>query len=133
MRRTLDAVRGGDDDFIFTNLVDFDTMWGHRNDARAYALGLEDFDSYLTELLPALSVTDLLIVTSDHGNDPTTPGSDHSRENVPLVVYHAGITRALSLGVRTTFADVGATVAEALGADAPSAGRSFLGEIAGFI
>jgi len=129
MRRTLDAVRRGGDGFVFTNLVDFDTMWGHRNDARAYALGLEDFDSYLAELLPALRDTDLLIVTSDHGNDPTTPGTDHSRENVPLVVYRRGIERGKSLGVRATFADVGATVAGALGADAPARGRSFLEEI----
>lgn len=130
MERTLSAVRDGGADFVFTNLVDFDTMWGHRNDPRAYALGLEDFDSFLTDLLPALRERDLLVITSDHGNDPTTPGTDHSREDVPLVVYHTGVTSGRALGVRDTFADVGATVAEALGCATPDAGTSFLHDVA---
>jgi phosphopentomutase len=129
MHRTLDAVRSGNFDFVFVNLVDFDTMWGHRNDARAYALGLEDFDSFLVDFLPALGEDDLLLITSDHGNDPTTPGTDHSREDVPLVVYHPGMKEGRSLGVRDTFADVGATVAQALGCTAPVAGTSFLGAV----
>jgi phosphopentomutase len=130
MRRTLEAVGGlPDADFVFTNLVDFDTMWGHRNDVRAYALGLEDFDSFLSELLPVLRGDDLLVVTSDHGNDPTTSSTDHSREEVPLLVYHRRIERARPLGVRNTFADVGATVSAALGAAAPAAGTSFLDAI----
>ena len=126
MARTLTALAEDGEGFLFVNLVDFDTMWGHRNDARAYALGLEDFDSYLSELLPALSDDDLLIVTSDHGNDPTTRGTDHSRENVPLLVYHRRVRVGHSLGVRESFADVGATVAHALGAPPPAAGTSFL-------
>jgi phosphopentomutase len=129
MRRTLEAVRGHGADLVFVNLVDFDTMWGHRNDARAYALGLEDFDSFLSELLPALRGDDLLIITSDHGNDPTTPGTDHSREDVPLLVFHRAITAGHSLGERDTFADVGATVAEVLGCEAPAAGTGFLDAI----
>ncbi len=131
MNRTLEVARSGDtgaDVFVFTNLVDFDTMWGHRNDARAYALGLEDFDSFLSEFLPALKPADLLIITSDHGNDPTTPGTDHSREEVPLLVWYPGLTAGRSLGVRSTFADVGATVADNFGVESP-AGTSMLDKI----
>lgn len=124
MRRTLAALEG-DAALVFVNLVDFDTMWGHRNDARAYALGLEAFDSFLAELLPRLAADDLLIVTSDHGNDPTTPGTDHSREYVPLVVWYPGLASGGDLGTRASLADAGATVAEALGVTAP-AGTSFL-------
>jgi len=128
MRRTLDAL-DGDADMVFVNLVDFDTMWGHRNDARAYALGLEEFDSFLAGLLPRLATGDLLIVTSDHGNDPTTPGTDHSREYVPLIVWHAGLRAGADLGTRASLADAGATVAEALGVPAPASGTSFLGQV----
>jgi phosphopentomutase len=128
MRRTLEAAYGESEDeadLVFTNLVDFDTMWGHRNDARAYALGLEDFDSFLSEFLPALRPGDLLVVTSDHGNDPTTPSTDHSREEVPLLVWYRELTRGKSLGLRESFADVGATVAENFGVEA-GVGKSFL-------
>ena len=128
MRFTLAEAGRSDADFVFTNLVDFDTMWGHRNDARAYALGLEDFDSFLSELLPILGVEDLLIVTSDHGNDPTTKSTDHSREEVPLLVYHGSLDRGAPFGMRETFADVGATVAENFGV-ASGAGSSFLPDI----
>jgi phosphopentomutase len=131
MNRTLDLARDDGicgDVFVFTNLVDFDTMWGHRNDARAYALGLEDFDSFLSEFLPALRPDDLLVITSDHGNDPTTPGTDHSREEVPLLIWHPGLAAGGSLGVRSTFADVGATVADNFGLEAPT-GTSMLGTI----
>jgi phosphopentomutase len=133
MRATLDAARDGGlrgDVLVFTNLVDFDTMWGHRNDARAYALGLEDFDSFLSEFLPALRPGDLLIVTSDHGNDPTTPGTDHSREEVPLLVWYPGLAAGGFIGVRDTFADVGATVSDVFGVESP-AGASFLDGITG--
>ena len=131
MNQTLDVARNDDisgNVFVFTNLVDFDTMWGHRNDARAYALGLEDFDSFLSEFLPALRPDDLLIITSDHGNDPTTPGTDHSREDVPLLVWYPGLAAGGSLGLRSTFADVGATVADNFGIESP-AGTSMLGNI----
>jgi phosphopentomutase len=129
MGRTLEAVRAGDDDFVFVNLVDFDTMWGHRNDARAYALGLEEFDSFLTDLARELRDTDLLLITSDHGNDPTTPGTDHSREYVPLLAYDPSRRTGSSLGTRATLADVGATVADALAVAPPANGTSFLEEL----
>jgi phosphopentomutase len=128
MRFTLAEAGRSDADFIFTNLVDFDTMWGHRNDARAYALGLEDFDSFLSELLPVLGGEDLLIVTSDHGNDPTTRSTDHSREEVPLLVYHGSLDRGRPFGMHETFADVGATVAENFGVTS-EAGSSFLSDV----
>jgi phosphopentomutase len=124
------AGNGGDAaDFIFANLVDFDTMWGHRNDARAYALGLEEFDSFLNQFLPALRDDDLLLITSDHGNDPTTPSTDHSRERVPLLAYYPGLVRGKNLGTRETFADVGRTVADNFRLTAAVSGRSFLAEL----
>jgi phosphopentomutase len=128
MQRTLEMARDHTGGLIFTNLIDFDTMWGHRNDVRAYALGLEDFDSFLSEFMPALDENDMLIVTSDHGNDPTTPSTDHSREEVPLLVWFDGLARGSALGVRKTFADVGATVAQNFGVDS-EAGESFLDKI----
>jgi phosphopentomutase len=128
MRCVRDAVNARDADFVFANLVDFDTMWGHRNDARAYALGLEEFDAFLGELLPTLSSRDLLMITSDHGNDPTTVSTDHSRECVPLIAYHSGVGHGHSVGVRTSLADLGATVAAAFGLE-PRTGVSFLTEV----
>jgi phosphopentomutase len=110
MTLTLEAVRGDGFDLVFVNLVDFDTMWGHRNDARAFALGLEEFDAFLGGFLGELRGGDLLIITADHGNDPTTPSTDHSREYVPLLVHHRGLSDGRRLGDRDTLADVGATV-----------------------
>ena len=126
MQTTIRENQKGDWALIFTNLVDFDTMWGHRNDARAYALGLEEFDSCLIELLPVLDAKTLLVITSDHGNDPTTPSTDHSRENVPLLVYCRGLKKGIDLGVRRTFADVGKTIAENFELDIDVPGESFL-------
>lgn len=100
---------------IFVNLVDFDTKYGHRNDVAGYAANLERFDARLAEVLPALRETDLLIVTADHGNDPGTPSTDHSREYVPVLLKGAGVTPGTDLGTRTSFADVGQTVAGIFG------------------
>jgi len=122
MRRTLESLRAADADLVFVNLVDFDTMWGHRNDARAFALGLEEFDAFLADLLPALGGDDLLIITADHGNDPTTPGTDHSREYAPVLVVDRHATAGRDLGSGGSFADVGATVARALGVEGTGAG-----------
>jgi phosphopentomutase len=127
MRQTMDAAGHSQWDFVLVNLVDFDTMWGHRNDARAYALGLEEFDSYLNDLLAALGSRTLLVITSDHGNDPTTESTDHSREYVPLIVYHRGMKRPVDLGTRDTFADVAATIAENFRLSEDLPGTSFLG------
>jgi phosphopentomutase len=114
---------------IFANLVDFDTQYGHRNDIAGYARNLERFDSRLSELLPRLRPTDLLVVTADHGNDPTTPSTDHSREYVPLLVTGPAIRADVDLGTRETFADVGQTVADVFGLPPLAHGTSFLSQV----
>jgi phosphopentomutase len=114
---------------IFANLVDFDTVYGHRNDPEGYAENLERFDVRLAALLPRIGPRDLLIVTADHGNDPTTPSTDHSREHVPLLVFGPAVRPGVDLGVRPTFADLGQTVADVFGVGPLAHGRSFLSEI----
>ncbi|HET7617128.1 MAG TPA: phosphopentomutase [Vicinamibacterales bacterium] len=110
---------------IFANLVDFDTLFGHRNDPAGYAANLERFDARLARLLPMLRARDLLIVTADHGNDPTTPSTDHSREYVPLLLAGAAVPHGLDLGTRETFADLGQTIADLFGVGPLANGRSF--------
>jgi phosphopentomutase len=100
---------------IFANLVDFDMLWGHRNDPAGYAAGLVSADMRLPEILSRLREDDLLIITADHGCDPTTPSTDHSREYVPILLYGAAIESGVDLGIRSTFADVAQTIAEAMG------------------
>jgi phosphopentomutase len=114
---------------IFANLVDFDTQYGHRNDVAGYAANLERFDERLKMLLPRLRPDDLLVVTADHGNDPTTPSTDHAREYVPLLVTGARV-RPVDLGTRKTFADLGQTLAEVFGVGRLAHGTSFLREVA---
>jgi phosphopentomutase len=115
--------------FIFANLVDFDTKYGHRNDVAGYAANLERFDARLSELLTKLAPDDLFVLTADHGNDPTTPSTDHSREYVPLLVTGRRVRAGMQLGTRATFADLGQTLAEAFGVGRLAHGTSFLGEI----
>lgn len=110
---------------IFANLVDFDAKFGHRRDPAGYAAALEEFDARLTEIIEKLTDQDLLIITADHGNDPTFHGTDHTREYVPLLVYQTGKHEGENLGVRDTFADVGATIAKIFGVQTPI-GTSFL-------
>jgi phosphopentomutase len=112
--------------FVFANLVDFDTQYGHRNDVPGYAANLERFDTRLTQLLPRLRSGDLLVVTADHGNDPSTPSTDHSREYVPLIVTGSRVGRGVDLGTRRTFADLGQTLADLFGIGALAHGTSFL-------
>jgi phosphopentomutase len=114
---------------IFTNLVDFDTQYGHRNDTAGYARNLERFDARLAAILPRLRERDLLIVTADHGNDPTTPSTDHAREYVPLFAAGPRVPPNINLGTRRTFADVGQTLAELFGVGALPHGVSFLNEL----
>jgi phosphopentomutase len=114
---------------IFTNLVDFDSQYGHRNDVAGYAANLERFDARLGRLLPQLRGGDLLMVTADHGNDPTTASTDHAREYVPLLVTGAHVRPGVDLGTRQTFADVGQTLAELFGVGTLARGTSFLQEI----
>jgi len=114
---------------IFANLVDFDTLYGHRNDVVGYAANLERFDKRLAAILPRLVPSDLLVVTADHGNDPTTPSTDHSREHVPVLLAGAGVKPSVDLGVRPTFADLGQTLAEVFGVPRLAHGTSFLADI----
>jgi phosphopentomutase len=121
-----------DNGFVFANLVDFDMVWGHRNDVAGYAGGLEAVDARIPELLDTMLDGDLLIITADHGCDPTTPSTDHSREYVPLIAHVKGIKRGISLGTRATFADIGETVADFYGiAGRCGRGTSFLAEVRG--
>jgi len=128
----LEQAMGSDErGLLFTNLVDFDTQYGHRNDTAGYAANLERFDGRLARVLRALRDDDLLVVTADHGNDPTTPSTDHAREYVPLLVTGARVRAGVDLGTRRTFADLGQTLAELFGVGRMAHGSSFLAEIAG--
>ena len=123
-------VRTVDRGLVFANLVDFDTQYGHRNDIAGYARNLERFDARLADLLPSLRPDDLLVITADHGNDPTTPSTDHSREHVPILVTGAG-TRPIPLGDRATFADLGQTLADVFEVAPLAHGTSFRRELWG--
>ena len=127
--KTLAAIGERNGGVIFTNLVDFDTLWGHRNDVANYAAALEHFDRRLPEIEQALGPQDLLLITADHGCDPTTPSTDHSREYVPLLAAGPGVRPGAALGTRATLADVGQTVAANFGVRIGS-GKDFLQEIA---
>lgn len=113
----------------FVNLVDFDAKYGHRRDPEGYGRALMEFDDRISELLDNLQEHDLLIITADHGNDPVHHGTDHTREYVPLLAYHRHIEGGRNLGIRGTFADIGATIAENFGVTAPVIGKSFLSEL----
>jgi phosphopentomutase len=126
LARTADAVRRVRWGIVFTNLVDLDSRFGHRNDPVGYARGLEAIDAALPQVLDALGADDLLVLTADHGNDPTTPSTDHSREYVPVLVAGQRLRGGVDLGTRPTFADVGATVAAALGVLWEGPGESML-------
>jgi phosphopentomutase len=149
MERLADALRETNEGFVFVNLVDFDTLYGHRNDVSGYAANLERFDEALSRLLPMLRESDLLIVTADHGNDPSTPSTDHSREYVPVLATsapgkgasgppegaggpHEGgpyVRRGQDIGTRKTFADLGQTLAANFGVGPLAHGTSFMEDI----
>lgn len=127
--RTINFIKEDFEGIIFTNLIDFDMLYGHRNDVDGYARALVELDGRIPEILGVLKEDDILIITADHGCDPTRPGTDHSREYVPLLVYGIGLRQNIDLGIRDTFADLGATISEFLGIPAPREGRSFLGQV----
>jgi phosphopentomutase len=131
MGRVAEQLAAVDRGFIFTNLVDFDAQYGHRNDVAGYARNLERFDARLAGILPLLRPDDCLVVTADHGNDPTTASTDHAREYVPLLVTGARVRPGTDLGTRPTFADLGQTIAENFGVGRLAHGTSFLSEILG--
>ncbi|MEP6923699.1 MAG: phosphopentomutase [Pyrinomonadaceae bacterium] len=128
INQTVTALMADSEGLIFSNLVDFDMLYGHRRDVEGYAKALEHFDSRLPEIQGALRDDDLLIVTADHGNDPTRAGSDHTREFVPLLVFGKNARAGVDLGTRESLADIGQTIAENFGLKI-KAGTSFLSEI----
>jgi len=129
MDEVIRAMTTHDRGLIFANLVDFDTQYGHRNDVAGYAANLERADLRLGELLSRLGPRDLLIVTADHGNDPTTPSTDHAREYVPVFLAGPAVRAGVDIGTRQTFADLGQTIAEVFGVGPLEHGSSFLASV----
>ena len=130
MNTTMGIVDRDFNGLCFVNLVDFDMVYGHRNDVGGYARALSAFDAWLGEFLPKLKEDDMLIITADHGCDPATPSTDHSREYTPMIAYGDKLKNGVNLGTRETFADIGATVLEWFGESSDEVyGNSFLGEI----
>jgi len=125
VERTIEAILQIKRGLLFTSLTDFDMLYGHRNDAKGYANALEAFDQKLPKIITAMKENDLLIITADHGCDPTTQSTDHSREYVPLLIYGAQIKKGTNLGIRQTFADLGQTLAEIFRLEPLKNGTSF--------
>lgn len=123
--KTIEAVRMDFDGFIFTNLVDFDSQYGHRRDAVGYGKCIEEFDARIPEIIEALGDDDVLMICADHGNDPVHSGFDHTREYVPILIYGKKVKAGADIGIRESFADAGATAADILGAKAAKIGKSF--------
>jgi len=128
MNITMDIAKKDFHGLCFVNLVDFDSMYGHRRDPIGYANCIEQFDYKLSQLLPLINDEDLLIITADHGNDPIHHGTDHTRENVPLLVYNPKL-KGINLGIRKSFADLGATIADVFSVQKPNIGTSFLEQL----
>ena len=127
--KTISAIEQDTEGLIFTNLVDTDMLYGHRNNIQGYAEALEYFDSKLPEIIEKLKDTDMLIVTADHGNDPSTPSTDHSREYIPILIYGKYIKENVNLGTRKTFADISATILDILNMQRLENGESFKQDI----
>lgn len=126
---TLEYMTSGKDGLIFSNLVDFDMLYGHRNDINGYAQALKEFDSRLPEIISAMKPEDVLVITADHGCDPTTESTDHSREYIPILVYGEKIKAGINLGTRNGFCDIGATILDFFGLPVTIEGKSFMKEI----
>lgn len=129
IRRTMELLENDFDGLCFVNLVDFDMVYGHRNNAPGYAKALMEFDTALEEMMEMMDGDDLLLITADHGCDPSTPSTDHSREYTPLLAWSRKIKPGANLGTRKTFADIGATVLDFFGLENNTEGKSFLAEI----
>lgn len=129
MQQTLAALEQMESGLIFTNLVDFDMHFGHRRDVEGYAKAIEEFDIFLPKLMTALQPDDLLIITADHGNDPTHHGTDHTREYIPILNVGEKIKKGENIGTRSTFADISATISDAFGIDFSTKGISYLPQI----
>ncbi|MCX8057076.1 MAG: phosphopentomutase [Ignavibacteria bacterium] len=127
--QTIEKIKSEDTSYIMTNLVDFDMLYGHRNDVNGFYKALLEFDNYLPEIINAMKDDDILFITADHGNDPTFPGTDHTRELVPLLVYGKNIKRSVDLGLRETFADLAKTICEFYSLENNLSGKSFYKEL----
>ncbi len=128
--KTIEALKEDFEGFIFTNLVDFDSQYGHRRDVEGYGRAIEEFEARLPEIMGAMKDGDVLMICADHGNDPIHTGWDHTREYIPFVAYGAKVKSGVNLGVRSTFADIGASILDMLGIEAKTEiGESFAGEI----
>jgi len=125
IERTIEQIKKDTEGLIFTNLVDFDMLYGHRNDVEGYAKALEYFDSKLPEIMKNLKSTDMLIITADHGNDPSTSSTDHSREYVPILIYGEPIKQNQNIGTRSTYSDIAATILDILELPKVENGESF--------
>jgi phosphopentomutase len=126
LRVILDCIKNKPTGLIYVNLIDFDMLYGHRRDIPGFATALEEFDRTLGTLMDEMHEDDLVMLTADHGNDPTFPGSDHTRECVPVITYSKSGKQNVNLGVRDSFADMGATIFEALTGNPHTSGKSFL-------
>ncbi len=129
IEKTIYEIKNAEEDLIFVNLVDFDMLYGHRNNIEGYARALEEFDKKLPEIISALKEDDILILTADHGNDPSTPSTDHSREYIPIVAYGKTLKQNVDLGIRDTYADISATVLDIFDMEKLENGTSFKKEI----
>lgn len=129
IQKTILKIKEESKGLIFTNLVDFDMLYGHRNNIEGYARALEYFDEKLPKIIESMKDTDILMITADHGNDPSTPSTDHSREYVPILVYGKNVKENVNLGTRETYSDVSATVLDILGLEKLANGISFKKEI----
>lgn len=127
--QTIKYMKKDNQGLIFTNLVEFDSKWGHRNDVKGYARGLMDFDKRLPEIIKNMKDTDVLFINADHGCDPTTASTDHSREYIPFIAYGKSLKKGFNLGTRKSFADIGQTIAEILGVKKLQVGESFYSDI----
>lgn len=129
IERTIEEINKNTKGLIFTNLVDTDMLYGHRNDIEGYAKALEYFDCKIPEIITSLKDEDVLIITADHGNDPSTPSTDHSREYIPILMYSKGLKQNINIGVRNSFSDISATILDLLNLPQLKTGTSFKGEI----
>lgn len=129
VNKTLEYMEAIEEGLIFTNLVDFDMMYGHRNDPKGYGKAIEDFNDRLEEIYSKMTEEDILIVTADHGCDPTTESTDHSREYIPILVYGNKVKKGVELGTRESFCDIGKTILDFFNVENDLAGKSFLGQV----
>lgn len=129
IQKTIEEIKLNTEGLIFTNLVDFDMLYGHRNNIEGYAKALEYFDIRLPEIMETMKETDMLIITADHGNDPSTPSTDHSREYIPILLYGKQIKENVNIGIRETYADIAETILDILKMQSLNVGKSFKNQI----